>query len=150
MYSIALQVLRTDIGSIIFQTKPSNYPSIANFMCAVLMYDFSTQLQPGILENNYAIYSNASSDELMIWANEFAAMRIALAFPDAALLRRHLPSKAPRFQELVAVARTAGIDVDASSGKALSPSTRCVKARQQIRTCATRRSSASQARTASI
>jgi len=60
--------------------------------------------------------------ELMILANGAAARATHQAFPSNALLRRHAPPREGGFAELTKLAAAKGIELDCSSGEALSAS----------------------------
>ena len=60
--------------------------------------------------------------ELMILANSAAARTTHRAFPSRALLRRHAPPREGGFEELTKLAAAKGIELDGSSGEALTAS----------------------------
>jgi DIS3-like exonuclease 1 len=60
--------------------------------------------------------------ELMILANSAAARVTHRAFPSNALLRRHAPPREGGFAELTKLAAAKGVELDCSSGEALSAS----------------------------
>ena len=65
--------------------------------------------------------------ELMIFANEYVARRIHQAFPDIALLRNHRYVQEGRFDELETTLKTAGIQFDGRSNKALADTLKAAK-----------------------
>ncbi|KAJ3308022.1 hypothetical protein HDU76_004173 [Blyttiomyces sp. JEL0837] len=66
--------------------------------------------------------SNRLIEEFMLLANMAVAARIAEAFPESALLRRHDRPKERPLQELIAFAEEIGYRIDASSSSSLQQS----------------------------
>lgn len=75
------------------------------------------------LPNDCTMYvqqdSNRLIEEFMLLANMSVAERIACAFPDQSLLRRHPPPREDRINELVAFTKHLGLQFDTQSAAAL-------------------------------
>lgn len=65
---------------------------------------------------------NSLVEEFMILANESVARRIYRAYPETALLRRHVPPVQSQFERLLRCAASVGVELDTSSNKALAQS----------------------------
>ncbi|TMW66404.1 hypothetical protein Poli38472_004169 [Pythium oligandrum] len=73
-----------------------------------------------VMKESMEIHSTIA--ELMILANSYVAKKIVTAFPSNALLRRHPPPSGARFDQLICIAQTKDILIDASDNYTLQQS----------------------------
>ncbi|RQM26845.1 hypothetical protein B5M09_004175 [Aphanomyces astaci] len=69
-----------------------------------------------------ALEIHSTIAELMILANSTVAERLVAAFPQSAMLRRHVPPSGKRFDQLVALASSQGLVLDTSTNMTLQRS----------------------------